>query len=166
MINKKAQSQIISTVILILIVLISAGIIIGVVIPMIQRNLKETSCLDYIGKITIVNDPELTCYNSSSQEVYVKVRVGDVLDEIEGFSVVLENSNSKSYDITPINPSGDVIMYGGGVFGLPDKNTFRTYILQNFGEKPDAIRVHPILKGGKTCEESDSMVGIGICRPD
>jgi len=167
---KKAQSQVISTILLILLVLIATGIVIGFVLPFIQTKLKESECLDFIGKVTIVNDPELTCFNSTSDDVYVKIRVGDVLDKLQGFRVILVDVEDKGYDITLKNPSVDVEMYGGASalpFGLPGKNEARTYVLKNFGtKKPKAIYVHPILNSGKPCDASDSVVGVGECRPD
>jgi len=159
--RNKAQSQIVATVILILLVVVSAGIIVGIVVPFVQEKLETTGCLDILGEVSITDNLKYSCYDIAGTEMKVQIHVGGI-DEgtLEGIQIVLEKEGSSdSYKVN--EGSTELTMLGGSV-ELPGKNEERTYII-NVGEKPDAVRIYPILEDEETCDASDSLLKISSC---
>jgi len=127
-ISKRSQSQIITTILLILIGVIAAGIIMSFIIPFIKDKLQGGDCLDVVNKIEISSG--YTCYNTTDDLNYTHVQVH---------------------------------IGGGGEFDLPGDNEERTYVITQSRDKPESISVYSILKNGKACPSSDSIVDIEVC---
>jgi len=159
---KRSQSQIISTVLLILLVIVAAGLIFAFVVPFVKNRLSSGNCLDVIGKVEISSG--YTCYNPSDENMSVQVHIADIQDLIDGFVIELGGASSKSVKI--INNSkgfgSDFFMYGNEGFSFPENNEERTYIIP-ISNKPDSIKVYPVLKGGKTCDVSDVATEVETC---
>ncbi|MFA7708062.1 MAG: archaellin/type IV pilin N-terminal domain-containing protein [Candidatus Pacearchaeota archaeon] len=160
--DEKAQSEIIGTVLLILITIVVAGIIMAFIIPYIKEKLpaEGESCLDIITKVKIKT--EYTCYNSSSNFTQVQIHIDDIRDSIKGFTVELGGPSSKSVKILEDEHSL-VEMYGGGEFELPNNTEERTYILNQKTQKPDYIAVYSVLNNKKVCEASGTLTEVEIC---
>tara|TARA_Y100000310_G_scaffold160433_1_gene160193 strand:+ start:522 stop:1007 length:486 start_codon:yes stop_codon:yes gene_type:complete len=154
----KGQSQIVSSVLLILIAIAAAGLIIGFVIPFVKNKLSGGDCLEIINKVKI--SPRYTCYDDPNS-VLVQIHIDDIRDVIDGFSVELGGPSSKNYNILEDDHTG-VSMYEGGSFELPNNTEERTYNM-SVTVKPEYIKVYPILKGGKSCGEADSETDIKDC---
>ena len=159
----KAQSQIVGSVLLILLVIASAMVIMSFVIPFIRDQLSGTECLDVAGKILIKNDPKFTCYALSATNMSVQILVKDVVNITKGFQInVAFEGSSKSVDV--INGTTDeVYMRNGGAIEVPGKNQERTYILTGINSLPDSVSVYPILNNDKTCDASDIMSTVVSC---
>ena len=158
--GNKAQSQVITTVLLILIGIIAAGVIMAFAIPFIKEKLQTGDCLDVLGKVTI--EGGYTCYDGTIQTVQIKIE--DIRDLIDGFAVELGGASSKTTKIVEGNPE-NVVMYDSDDsdnFEIPNSTTSRTYNITS-SSKPDFIAVYPILKGGKLCSSSDSIVDVEVC---
>ena len=159
----KAQSQIISTVLLILITIAAAGLIINFVVPFVKEKLSGGDCLDIISKVKI--SPGYTCYNETDplrNVIQVQIHIDDIRNSISGFIVELGGPSSQSIKILEDDNSG-VTMYGGGNFELPNNTEERTYEI-SVSKKPEFIKVYPVLKNNnKNCGESDSVLEIVNC---
>jgi len=161
-INKIGQSQVIATVLLILLVVVSAFIIMGFVTPFIKNQLSSTDCIKVADKIQIKNSLDYTCYDSVSSEMNVQVYMGDSEDLINGFKISVEfGGSSKAVEVS--EGSSEVQMYGGGAVEIPGKNEERTYIISDISSLPDSVNVYPMLKNGKTCESSDILIEVNEC---
>ncbi len=167
--SKHSQSQIVSSVLLILLVVAAIVLIFAFVIPFIKDRLNSGDCLDVTGKVEISTG--YTCYNdetSGNEVMQVQINVGNVKDLIEGFSIELGGASTNNYEIKNNIKVTDVIMCGGSndILELPpNDNTERTYVISS-SEKPNIVRVYPILKGGKVCGVSDSVTTIDNCYGD
>ncbi len=163
MIDKRGQSQIVSTVLLILLVIAATVIIFGFVIPFVKDKLASGDCLDVAGKVEI--NSGYTCYDETAMQV--QIHIADIRDLIDGFSIELGGAATDNFKIENGTTITNVYMYGdnsGEIVELPPKdNTERTYVIENVDTKPDLIRVYPILKGGKVCGISDSVIEIDDC---
>ncbi len=167
MINKKAQSQIVASVLLILIVIATVVIIMNFVIPFVRNQLSGADCLDVTGKVSIQNNPKYTCIDDN--EVSVQVHVGDINESLGGFMIELGGASSMSFEIRNEETGVD----GDGVrmyektdvepLELPGKNEERTYVIVYEGGYVDFIKVYPILLNDKTCDSSDIVNNIGQC---
>jgi len=158
----KAQSQIITTVLLILLGIVAAGLIMSFAIPFIKEKLQGGDCLDVISHIEIRS--AYTCYNTTAGVNYthVQIHIGEIENLIDGFAIELGGPSSKTFKIT--NDTHESIqMYGMGAFELPGDNEERTYVISESRDPPESISVYPILKGGKVCPASDSIVDIEVC---
>jgi len=159
-INKLSQSQIVSTVLLILISILAIILVFGFVGPFIKERLSAGNCLDVVGKIEISSG--YTCYNGSATQV--QVHIGEIRDLIEGVSIELGGATSKNYKIINGTQVSEVLMCSGNnELELPDNNEERTYIINNIDERPEIIRIYPILKGGRVCDASDAITNIDNC---
>jgi len=156
---KRSQSQIVSTVLLILIVITAIVLIFSFVIPFVKDKLSEGDCLDVAGKVEISTG--YTCHNGSAMQV--QVYIADIEEIIEGFSIELGGPSSKTIKIEESNGISGVKMCNqSAVIYLPGNNEERTYVFENVN-KPTLVRVYPILKGGKVCSSSDTTTTIDDC---
>ncbi len=163
MINKRGQSQIVSTVLLILLVVTAVVLIFSFVIPFVKEKLSSGDCLEVAGKVEISTG--YTCYNDIDGKMQVQVHIAEIEDITEGFNIELGGASTKAVKIIEgkNGASDEVEMCDGTItLNLPGNNEERTYIFNNT-EKPNAIRVYPILTGGKSCGVSDSITVIDNC---
>lgn len=161
--NCKGQSQIITTVLLILIGVIAAGVIMTFIIPFIQEKLSSGDCLDVVNKIEIRSG--YTCYDGTagSEKVNVQVHILDISDLITGFKIEFGGTSSKIIEIINGTAStAEIKMYDDGKILIPGNNEARTYNI-TYDSKPDFIAVYPTLTSGKSCPASDSVVDIKDC---
>jgi FlaG/FlaF family flagellin (archaellin) len=159
----KGQSEIISVILLILLVVGAVAIIYAFVVPYITENLSSGDCVNVQTKISIEDNPKYTCYNSTS--VHIQIKIGDINESISGFEIELGGASSKAYMVT-VSDHKNVSVYGyGSTFELPGKNEARTYVIKT-NEKPEYVRVYGILENGKLCGMSDSIAGanLGSCK--
>ncbi len=168
--SKHAQSQIIAAVILILLVVTTSMIIIGFVVPFVNKQLSGVDCLDVIQEISIQNSDKYTCLNmiSPSDNIFnLQIHRGNI-NGIHGFSVEISGGAS-STTIQIVN--GSVASDGISMFGqpddlaleLPEKNEERTFSI-NLTISPESVSVYPILADGKTCGLADSISTIVLCK--
>lgn len=165
--NKRGLSQVISTVILILLAVIAAGVIWYAVKTLVDESLEETeACFNIFEKVTLNN--KYTCYNKSSNESNFYISVADIeIDE-----VLVSISNQESSDSFKITNQGDTFSYLREYSGnyneivtLPSENAGKTYVVNTtiLGvEDPTSIEIAPIIDNNQ-CEVSDSIFGIDDC---
>ena len=160
---KRAQSQIVGAVVLILLVIASAMVIMGFVLPFIRDKLSGTECLDVSGKILIKNNPTYTCYESAGANMSVQILFKDVQNLTKGFQINVESRGSSKTVSVISGTTDEVYMRNGGVVEVPGKNEERTYIITGINSLPDSISVYPILNNDKTCDASDVMTTVVSC---
>ena len=162
--NKKSLSEVISTVLLVLVAVVAVVIIIGFVVPFVNEQLSKGDCIKVAGEIRLVNSPQYTCYNSSNHVMLVQVHLGDILDKIKGFSIILGGASSKAIEITNNTHVTGVTMYGAaGNLLIPGKNEEITYRIESVDVKPDSVGLSPILNNGHSCDISDISPTVVNC---
>lgn len=159
--EKHAQSQVVGTVLLILITVVAAGLIMAFVVPFIKEKLPDSdqNCFDIVSKVKIRS--AYTCYGVANKNQSVQIHIDDIRDSIKGFTIELGGPSSRAVKALEDNNSG-VRMYGGGTFELPNNNEERTYNI-SAGVRPTYVSVYPVLKNSKICEASDSLAEIENC---
>lgn len=161
--TKKSQSEVISAVLMILLVIVAIGIIVAFVVPFVRNQLNGTGCFDVMDKIEITTNPQYSCYNTSASNMSVQVHVGDIRDKIKGFTIVLGGASSKSYSVVNGQTSPNVFLYNGSnLLKIPDANTEETYTISGV-PKPDSVQIHAILIDGKNCEASPGLDSVTGC---
>ena len=169
---KKAQSQVITAVLLILIVISLAIIILNFTVPFVKDKLSGTGCLDVVGQVSFTNNPSYTCLDkgtSEDDEIRLQVHVGDV-DELSGFTITMDSAgSSESYEIKngskniniKIFTIGDSHKYNDAL-KIPGKNLEITYVINR--SFADSIKIFPILKDGNVCDFTDTIESLELCR--
>jgi flagellin-like protein len=165
--KEKAQSQVVTAVLLILIVISLAFIIMNFIIPFVKNQLSGSECFEVAGKIDISNNPRYTCFEDISGPnndiINVQIHIDDISDSIEGIKIELGGASSKTFKIKSGSADSGVKMFEvTDPIELPGNNEERTYKITKEGI-PDYIKVYPILLGGKTCEASDVLEKIPLC---
>ncbi|MEN9625911.1 MAG: hypothetical protein RL557_239, partial [archaeon] len=62
--NARAQSEVITTVLLVLLGIVAVIIIISFVIPFIRNQIAGSDCFEVNGKVSISNNYKYTCYDT------------------------------------------------------------------------------------------------------
>lgn len=168
--SKRSQSEIMGTVILILIVVSISVILFTFAVPFVKERLAGTNCFDIINQVSF-SDTKYTCFdnkndvNANNDEINLQVHFGELNESLEGFLIELGGAASRSIEIKEGISFNNIKMYNGNYndpLELPGKNEERTYtLLQGY---PEYVRIYPILKGGKTCDVSDVIDKLPLCR--
>ncbi len=162
-IEKKAMSEVVTTIIMVVLVLALIAVVWGVINNMVNKELKNTeACFGNFNKVSI--NEAYTCYNLSSGGFDFSVSVGDTnVDKI----IIMLGSQGTTSSITLNSTSQNITgvkNYPSNTTGVsaPGANSGKTYIYYGFSSAPEYIRVSPVI-GGETCQESDSLTNIEDC---
>jgi len=166
--NKKAISDVVATVIMIALVMITAGIVWAIVNNIVKGQTGSAkACFGIYDKVSI--NPKYTCYNSNTNELKFSINMKDV--EVDSVLVAISGTTGgKAIEIKKdgssfnyLKKSGEV-SYGSTVY-LPKKNSGTTYIVDanalGIGEA-DSIEIAPKISNNQ-CEVSDSLPTIEEC---
>ncbi|MEM3091999.1 MAG: archaellin/type IV pilin N-terminal domain-containing protein [Candidatus Pacearchaeota archaeon] len=166
-INKKAVSEIVGTVIVIAIV-IGIGTITWVVVNnFVKQQTEEAgSCIEIIDKVSL--EGRYTCYNITSRELQFSINIGDIdVDEIlvgisgqgKGISFTIKKQPEFVQNVV-MYPDRDPNVK------LPERNAGLTYLFNfssaGFTEVPDSIKISPSIKKNR-CGVVDSINEIENC---
>jgi len=163
--SKRSQSQVIASILLILLAISMVVIVIGFVIPFVRDQLSESDCVKVINKVNIQNDVRYTCYSVlNGGEMNVQVHVGEN-ESLVGFSIELGGAATNSFEIKNGVVDNNLKMFGGNynsTLQIPGKNEERTYVIK-FSNVPDSVSIYPILIGGRICPSSDELNRVISC---
>lgn len=160
---KKAQSQVITAVLLILIVISLAIIILNFTVPFVKDKLSGTGCLDVVGQVSFSNNPSYTCFDGNNNEIRLQVHIGNVDEILEGFLIEIGGASTKSLQITDGSIVNNVKMFNGSnTLELPGRNEERTYIINE--SSLETIKIYPLLKDDNVCESTDLIETLDLCR--
>jgi FlaG/FlaF family flagellin (archaellin) len=151
--DKKAMSEVVSTVLLIAIAVVAVSVVSLVVIPMIKDNLERVKCSDFMSSVSIVDD-EYTFYNESSGKASIHISRGSDAG-IGGIAISISaQGSSKNFKIfDSINIDNVFMQDGSSELNIPDKGEERTYIFSDIDANKASVA--PII--GKTaCDFIDS----------
>jgi hypothetical protein len=155
--EKKSQSAVIATILLILLVVAAISIIMAFVIPFIKEQLSGSKCLDIVDQFEI-REGKYTCWNSTGRDsdgdgipepfLIIQIHLGDISNETDSFQLVVESAgNSNSYEISESNPDSLTMFPNfNSNLELPGENEERTYVIKT-NVKPDSISVYPKIEG-------------------
>ncbi len=107
--NKKAVSEIVATVLIILLTVASIGILIGVVVPMVKKGLDSGStCFDATSSISVITEKGYTCINRTGKTVKVHIGRGSKDFELADLRIsVYAAGNSKTINGTKLPNAGE-----------------------------------------------------------
>lgn len=154
--NKRGLSQVVTTVLLILIGVATVAIVAGFIIPWVRESLSE-DCFKMIDKAEI-DEAAYACYESGSEpyDVKLSIKIKDI--EVSGFIVnIYAGGTSERFEIKPGTGDDVKTLYGEAITtdNMPDEGEERTYVLTtefSGDTKPGSAELGVITKSGKTCE--------------
>lgn len=145
--NKKAIAAIVATVMLILMTLAAAGIIWGVVMPMIKKGASEISGSCVGVDLTIETRGGITCFDATNKKVHVSVTrsAGDYI--LNGVQVIVYGGGDSNSEVIRTD--------------MPGKNEQKTY---EVGTELTAERVAiaPVIGAGETEKTCDVMHEVNL----
>jgi flagellin-like protein len=168
--KKKAQSEVISTVILILIVITAGSLIAAFVINYVRDHMNN-GCTDIAGKIEIKSNPDYTCYDNVTKQMRIQIHVGDIEENsIKNIRVLINRGGStdKTYIINNDTlPADGVSIYNNlnptKIIPAPGEDI--TYLLNDTNENPDSITLGITLNKEKEeiCPSIDNFNTVNLC---
>jgi len=167
MVNKKAVSPVITTILLILVAMAAVAVVAAFIVPYVRESLRD-ECFSAIDQIEIDTSSKYTCYDTWTDEVSgneyrlvtISVKRGAKPLGIESFKItVFGGGSSNSFDIkegtTPESVAGTVAMLGGiPVLEVPKVSEMRTYQLNTTLSEAASAEIYPIV-GGRQCDQAD-----------
>jgi|TARA_Y100000310_G_C20663597_1_gene806197 FlaG/FlaF family flagellin (archaellin) len=164
--KKKGISGIIATMMMVGLVVIVTGVVFFFINGIIDEQIENSeSCFGNLEKVTI--DKDLTCLNSTSNELQFFINMGDI--ELTGLLVSVRGATEgKSFEINDGASFSYLKKYGkspGESLTVPGKNSGVTYVvkLAELGiTDADTIKIAPKINDVQ-CEVSDSTSSIDNC---
>jgi len=165
---RKAQTEVIVTVLLILIGIIAVSLVSAWVLNLVRNNLKNTGCLDTAGQITIDLDHTYLWSNDSNQWLYLSLERGTKDFNLSGFVVIYGNEfttgskikvdKNKVDKVHMVNSTGGIDSSSDLIF--PSSGEQRTYAIDvtTFGmNNIDNVKVSPIIQNSIECDKTDEQ---------
>jgi len=165
--SKKAQSQIITTVLLILLVLAAITIIWQVIQTFTKDKLSNpTACIDAIGVLEIDED---SCYtNDDPRKVQLTVQRKLKESDIEGFDMIITtDSNAEVFEVIDEEETPNMVMddeFGTTTLQIPNQGEQKSYKITTTIPNTDNIKhleISPITNN-KKCNPIEK-VEIKVC---
>lgn len=162
--SKRSQSEVISTILLILITISAIAIISPIVFNLIKNQMKKSQCFDFKDSIKIMNNPTYTCYNNSDKKLRVQIFMGKIHGKINSFFIYVQGDTTKAVEIINNTPLGEVSMYkSSSPVIFPGEEEEITYVIDGINSKPNKIEISIKLNDSQTCGAIDSINNVGIC---
>lgn len=155
--TKKALSDIVSTVLIIMIAVAAVGIIGAVVIPMVKNNLQAgTACLNALTDVTIDTDNTCITYNATnSANISLMIRRGTDKSIILDSVIVQAIDSTGSSKPTSVKIDGNLTL--GGTW---------SYEVIGVSNDTKKITIAPVVRVGnsiKQCDASTSPITLVEC---
>lgn len=172
--NKRGLSEVVATVLTIMITILAISVIAGFVVPFVKNNLqKSTECMDYRSYYMFDDSFGYNCNNAGKYEISVKAGMDVQLSQNVGsMKIVLTDSGGKTkvIDITngleSSSDAGGLEMMGkpGESIKLPSPGGTITYGYNALPEeKFVGAEVYPVLKSGRICADIKESINIISC---
>lgn len=170
--SKKGVSQIISTILLILISIVAFASIVAFVVPFVQEQLEGSrECFNVPEQISIIDSSEYTCFNNDKIKVGVSVKRSSEEVEIGGFQFAVRGKNTAGEENSVVvevkggTPAANVNMLNGDPdLILPKKGEEKTYVItlapgraESAVSSPEKVVIAPISAKGKLCNIADEV---------
>ncbi|MDA3836545.1 MAG: hypothetical protein PF542_02895 [Nanoarchaeota archaeon] len=160
--NKKALSQIVGTMLMVLLTISMIGAAWGIINNFVLNKLDSAkACYGITEEITF--NTKYTCYNTSSNRTLVSVNLKEI--ELEGLLISVDyGTDSFVFELTNDNQTlTGLTNYPNGNDGvvLPKQDSGKTYIVERAG-KPSKAYMAP-KRGKEQCDIADSITNFPNC---
>ena len=164
--NKKGISNVVATMILVVLTFTSVSIIWVSISNLISEETENSqACFNILDKVTL--NRENTCYNEAENELQFSINREDL--DVDNLLVSVSNGeNSISFEILEAGSEiiGLTMDGGSSTIVLPGDNGGKTYILNlvevGLAGTPKSIQIAPSING-VLCDVTDSLNQFGSC---
>lgn len=162
--SKKSQSEIITTVLLILISIAAVVLVSSFILNMVRDNLKGTECFQTTGQIELKMEDGFTFFNNSGDKMlYLSIGRGIKDFNLSGIIVVYSNDrNSETKKIKAGTIDGNIYYYNNAgnwdnltSISVPSAGQMKAYRMNVGGMTVKKVTIYPILQSGQECENAD-----------
>lgn len=162
--NKRTQSELITTVLLILISITAVVLVGSYVINMVKSNLKSTDCFATAGQFSI--NSENSYFNSITNITYISIARNSEQFNLTGFLVSLGDADSMvSLTIKAGERNSRVSMKNGSaVIYIPELSETRSYAINSTGTNVNKVKLTPIIYPDKVCKEGVEEADIKVSK--
>lgn len=156
MTSKRGMSEVVGTVLIIMLTIMAVALIAGFMIPMINKWMNESKeCFEARDKISIELG-KFTYYNDTNTLVMIKRSSSEFKMKGILISLNLGDGSSESYKIYNYASLEGVKMYSGSTnLTIPDASEAKTYV---FSVSSDFVRIAPILENERICDEISEAI--------
>lgn len=153
-------SQVITSILLILISIVGVIIISGLVIPFVRDSLGESKeCFEVIDQLTINTESGYTCYyNNTINKMIANVTIkrGTGAAEINGFIIAISGGgSSKTFEIKNGTVKDVKMIDGSADIKIPGKGEEMTYSMNTSLDEVRYAEIAPIMASGRICKATD-----------
>ena len=175
--NKRGLSEIVSTVLIILITIGAAVVIYSIVVPLVRDNLQRGSeCLDYNDYFTFVQEQTIgdkgynfDCQGGDSYGFVVKAKANVEEGKVSGFLVSFSKKGglTNTVQVKDGQPIGKLRMLDPSIekISIPKSGDSFTYVYES-NESIDYAEIYPILGSGRVCETVNDKIDFVKCISD
>ncbi|RMD65921.1 hypothetical protein D6817_05175 [Candidatus Pacearchaeota archaeon] len=165
--QRRALSNVVATVLLIIVTITGVLIIAGIVVPLVRNTLANaSSCTDYQAYFSFSDEFGFNCFDSSTNTYIISVSAKPTTEElaskVEGFYLVFKTStSSESAEVKGGNSPGTngITMTGDSTapIAIPRQGQTFTYNYTVASGSPrfSKVEIVPILEGGHACTKTD-----------
>jgi flagellin-like protein len=149
----RGLSNVIATVLIILITIVAIVILSSFIIPFVRDGLDNArSCIGFEEHLKFEKEFGYNCYQEGKFAFSIR-NLGD--DEIIGFRLVLLNGDN-SVSLKVLEDNSDLDMLGGGDIEIPKKGEVITYVYQDANNQWEKAEIYPVISGD-TCDKNDEI---------
>lgn len=162
--NKKTQSEIIVTVLLIIIAIGAMAVLSGFVLNLVKDKMKSGECVKTLGSLSINFEEDKTYFDKNSNKVFLSIEREKDEYNLSGIAVTVgDESISKTYFINPNNPDSAVKLDGKEVLKLPRLFEIYTYsiLVGDNLQNVNTIKISPMINNNQICSGSSIVEKIG-----
>lgn len=177
--RKKGLSEVVATVLLVLIGIAAVSIVAAFLVPFVRTWLQEgSSCVNYEDYFYFYESSDeigYNCYRNETSYFLYAVSIGakggsnESGSKISGFALAFraigESASVSALGGEPVNAEdGGLRMLNSSkdTFLIPKTGEVRTYVF-NSSQRFNRVEVQPILSSGKRCDSSDFISIANIC---
>lgn len=169
--NKKGISNIVATLLLVLLTVVAVTIVASFVVPLVKNGLGGTECFKYRDFYTFEEEFGYACHTGNDYAVSIRAKSLDSQELVppKGFALLYwTGENSKSQRIINGEPISQVRMLDSSVANLvtPKNGEVRTYVYNSNGDEIEYVEVYPILEDDKICDKGDRINVDFLCEAD
>jgi len=163
--SKRSQTQIITTVLLILIAIGAVAVVSTFIFSLVNDNLTGAGCFKTANQFSILVEGEggVTCYNAANGELYVTIERGYGDFNLTDIAISAESLTESSKFIISTNDA--VVAYGedGGEVVLPRGGEKKSYNITLGLTGINKVSAVPIIGRDDECGEGIVEVNIPAC---
>ena len=166
--DKRGLSEVVSTVLIVMITISAIAILAGFLVPFVKDRLsKGSECTSYGEFYTFDESFKYNCYNATSGDniylVSIKKSTDTALENNSDELRIVFKTESGEQKTLPVknggissNLAGSIVLYGENSLRVPKAGGTLTYIYNaSSSEIYESAEVYSVLKSGRICEQKD-----------